>query len=70
MGKKRVTTHKGEGGSGIGLMTMFEILNKYKASYRLDESPDKDGFTKCVKIILDNLHTVTRGTNEKQIKAA
>ncbi|MDE5943511.1 MAG: hypothetical protein K2H30_04810 [Clostridia bacterium] len=59
MGKKRITTHKNEGGSGIGLMTLFEILNRYNASYRLDEKPDRDGYTKCVSIIFDNLHKVS-----------
>lgn len=59
MGKKRVTTHKGEGGSGIGLMTLFEILNKYNASYSLDGNTDREGFTKHIKILLDNMHTIT-----------
>ncbi len=59
MGKKRVTTHKGEGGSGIGLMTLFEILNKYNASYSLDGNTDREGFTKHIRILLDNMRTIT-----------
>ena len=59
MGKKRITTHKNDGGSGIGLMTLFGILNKYNASYHLNEKTEKDGFTKCIKISFDNQHTTT-----------
>lgn len=59
MGKKRITTHKNDGGSGIGLMTLFGILNKYNASYHLNEKTEKYGFTKCVKISFDNQHTTT-----------
>jgi len=59
MGKKRVTTHKAEGGSGIGLLTLFEILNKYNASYCLDERSDYNEYTKMIKISLDDLHNVS-----------
>ncbi len=57
IGKKRITTHKGDGGSGIGLMTLFEILNKYNASFRLDER-QKEKFTKCIQLTFDNLHNI------------
>lgn len=57
MGKRRVTTHKDDGGSGIGLMTLFEILNKYNASFCLDERQNNE-FTKCIRLTFDNLHTV------------
>lgn len=57
MGKRRITTHKDDGGSGIGLMTLFEILNKYNASFCLDERQNNE-FTKCIKITFDDLHTV------------
>ncbi|MDE7181660.1 MAG: hypothetical protein K2O41_01330 [Clostridia bacterium] len=59
MGKKRITTHKSEGGSGIGLMTLFEILNKYNASYCLDEQSDYGDYTKQIKISFDNLHNIS-----------
>lgn len=65
MGKKRITTHKSEGGSGIGLMTLFEILNKYNASYCLDEQSDYGAYTKQIKISFDGLHNVTVATAEK-----
>lgn len=57
MGKKRITTHKDDGGSGIGLMTLFEILNKYNASFCLDERQNAQ-FTKCIQLTFDNLHNV------------
>lgn len=57
MGKKRITTHKDDGGSGIGLMTLFEILNKYNASFCLDEQQSNE-FTKCILLTFDNLHNI------------
>ena len=57
MGKRKITTHKNDGGSGIGLMTLFEILNKYNASFCLDERQNNE-FTKCIQITFDNLHNV------------
>lgn len=59
MGKKRITTHKSDGGSGIGLMTLFEILNKYNASLCLDEASDNGDYTKRIKISFDKLHNIT-----------
>lgn len=68
MGRKRFTTHKAEGGSGIGLMTLFEILNKYNASYCLDEQPDREGFTKSIKITFDTLHNISIITERSNVK--
>lgn len=73
MGKKRITTHQMDGGSGIGLMTLFEILQKYKASYCLNECPNKEGFTKCVEIVFDdfcNVRVLTKRENIKKICAS
>lgn len=53
-GVARFTTRKTEGGSGIGLFTLFEILKKYNASFCLDETPHNN-YTKCVKITFDGL---------------
>ena len=57
MGKRKITTHKNDGGSGIGLMTLFEILNKYNASYCLDERQTEQ-FTKRIQLTFDNLNKV------------
>lgn len=38
LGRSRVTTHGDSGGSGIGMMTAFEISRRYNASLYIDES--------------------------------
>ena len=59
LGKKRATTHKKDGGTGIGLMTTFEILKKYNASFSIDETINNPQYTKCVAITFDDKHTHT-----------
>lgn len=68
MGRKKITTHSSEGGSGIGLMVLFEILNKYNASFCLNESPDKKIFTKCIEITFDDLHKISILTARDSVK--
>lgn len=53
IGRKKATTRAENGGNGIGLTTVFETLRKYDASFTLNETPDKDGFTKQIKISFD-----------------
>lgn len=54
MGLQRATSHRESGGSGIGLMTLFAILKRYKASWIMEEFPPKpDSLTKSVKIRFD-----------------
>ena len=53
MGRKKITTHKDSGGSGIGLYTTFEILKRHKASFILDETIDSDIFVKKISILFD-----------------
>ena len=48
--RKKITTRKESGGSGIGLYTAFEILKRYKASFILDETIDNDIFVKKIWI--------------------
>lgn len=55
IGLKRVTTHLNDGGSGIGLMTIFEIIRKYRASFILEEFMDTKLFTKKISVQFDNL---------------
>lgn len=55
IGLKRTTTHAGEGGSGIGLMTTFEILKKHKASFVIEDIADNVLYTKNVSVCFDNL---------------
>ena len=54
MGKKKYTTHKADGGSGIGLMVTWELLKKYQASLIIDENVFVDDvFTKKIMICFD-----------------
>lgn len=55
LGRKRTTTRAGEGGSGIGLMTTFDILRKYRASFVIEEYTDNSLYTKSVSVIYDEL---------------
>ncbi len=56
LGLKPSTTHKNEGGTGMGLMNIFNTLKKYKASLIIDEygKPVPNNFTKVMKVIFDN----------------
>ena len=55
MGKIRYTTHGDSGGSGIGLMTAFEILRTCKASFLLDECINNTPYSKVISICFDGL---------------
>ncbi len=55
-GIKKATTHLHEGGSGIGLITVYEILRKYKASFILDELDNNTLFSKKLSISFNNLN--------------
>ena len=51
LGQEQVTTHKNEGGSGIGFMTTFETLKECKASLVIEEyNPETTNYTKSVTI--------------------
>ena len=54
LGKEQVTTHKEEGGSGIGFITTFETLKECKASLIIEEyNPEATNYTKSVNIRFD-----------------
>ena len=53
MGLERVTSRADDGGSGIGLMTTFDILRNCKASFVLDETIDNSLYAKAVSILFD-----------------
>lgn len=53
LGTKPSTTHKDGGGSGIGYMTIFEILNIYKASLIIKEYSSMTGYKKTIVIRFD-----------------
>lgn len=57
LGKERITTHKEDGGSGIGFFTTFETLEKTNGSFIIEEySPNNDNFkySKCLIFRFDN----------------
>ena len=55
LGIKKTTTHKDEGGSGIGLMSTKEILKSTNASLEIEHFKDNELFTKRVSVVFDNL---------------
>lgn len=69
LGHKQYTTHKEDGGSGIGLMSIYERIHKYHASLLIDENLGPDTpYCKQIAIFFDNrneyrLHP-KRSTNE------
>lgn len=60
LGVKRVTTHKNDGGTGIGYMTTFNILREVKGSLIIQEYNSDNYYTKSVNIRFD-------GKNEYKI---
>lgn len=66
-GKKRASTHLDTGGSGIGLMTTFSLLNKYCASFVIDERPQNSEYTKKVSIVFDFLNQFRIYTSREEI---
>lgn len=56
MGMKKITTHINDGGSGIGLMTLFVILNKYRASLLIEEYENNTDFSKKICVTFDSLN--------------
>ena len=55
LGIKQTTTHTNEGGSGIGLMTAFDIIKKYRASFIIEDFVINNLFTKKVSVCFDDL---------------
>lgn len=53
-GKQQLTTHANTGGSGIGLMTTYELLRKYNASFIINEF-DSGQYTKEISIVFNEL---------------
>lgn len=55
LGKKPITTHSDEGGTGMGFLNTFDTLRKYEASLIINEmsKPNKDNYTKAIIIKFD-----------------
>lgn len=60
LGLRHYTTHKNEGGSGIGLVTSHELIKKYNASLVIEEYAGDSGlYTKKVSLIFNRLGQYT-----------
>lgn len=60
------STHLDEGGSGIGLMDIWQIKAKSKASMVIKELPQPGDYTKQLSIIFDGKNKYVVFTNRKQ----
>ena len=56
LGKKPITTHADNGGTGMGFMNTFDTLHRHNASLIIQElnEPNKDDFTKVIMIKFDD----------------
>ncbi len=70
IGKRRHTTHKDTGGSGIGLMTTYELINKYHATLEIEELDNNNLFTKRVSILFNNSALISIHSNRPEIIVA
>ncbi len=70
LGKKPVTMYPNEGGTGMGFMNTFDLLNKYSASLIIENigKPSKDNYTKVIKIKFDNKKDLSFDTNSFSYK--
>lgn len=70
-GNRRHTTHADTGGSGIGLMDIWKITRKYKASLQIYEYlPDSNTYTKKIRVMFDRRnHFLIQTYRYKEIKA-
>ena len=56
-GLTQITTHETDGGSGIGLMTTYDIIKKHNASFMINEFASANGlYTKEVAVLFNNLN--------------
>lgn len=68
LGCEQITTHANSGGSGYGMVTVFEICRKYGASFVLEETPEKV-FSKKVAICFDGLMQFRIHTSREEVLA-
>ena len=56
LGKKPITTHASEGGTGMGFMNSFDTLKRNKASLVIKElgKPSQENYTKIIMFKFDN----------------
>lgn len=54
-GVERITTHADDGGSGVGMMTIYELCQKYRASFEIKQTQTISPYRKCITIRFDGL---------------
>lgn len=55
LGKEKITTHKNDGGNGIGFFTTFDTLKKTNGSIIIEEyKENKSKYSKCIIFRFDN----------------
>lgn len=71
LGIKKTTTHADSGGSGIGLITAFEIIKKYHASFMIEEITDNNSlYSKKISVAFDNQNRfIVKTSRYDEIKA-
>lgn len=70
-GIQQLTTHKDSGGSGIGLMDIWKLKEKYHASIHITEYPDFSPFSKRITFLLDHRNQyLIRTWRCEELKAA
>lgn len=52
-GVEPITTHADTGGSGIGMTTIYELCQKYSASFEIEQVQNVTPYRKCVSIRFD-----------------
>lgn len=63
-GLEQITTHQNDSGSGIGMMTTYEIVKKKNASFMIHELSSHEGlYTKEVSVLFNNLNQYTLHTS-------
>ena len=69
LGKERVTSHANSGGSGIGMMTVFETLRKYDASFILTQYIPGEAFSKKLSIVFDGQNRFIIEEDRPEVRA-
>ena len=65
-GITKLTTHADSGGSGIGLMDIWEIKEKYFASLHITELKENAAFTKKVALIFNKKHRYSISSKRRE----
>ena len=67
LGLTQLTTHADTGGSGIGLMDIWEIKEKYRASLHITEYEANQPYTKKISLIFNkkNIYSITSCRHEE-----